>query len=70
MAFRRFACLRGHPKLVWSDRGTNFVGAQAYLQEMVRSWNVTKVKSNLAEQSTTFEWVWNVPTLFKLAVFS
>lgn len=27
---------------------------------MVRSWNVTKVKFNLAEQDTTFEWVWNV----------
>lgn len=61
MAFRRFACLRGHPKLVWSDRGTNFVGAQEYLREMVCSWNTTKVKSNLAEQGTTFKWVWNVP---------
>ena len=31
MAFRRFASLRGHPSNCWSDRGTNFVGAQSYL---------------------------------------
>ena len=30
MAFRRFASLRGHPSVCWSDRGTNFVGAQGY----------------------------------------
>ena len=61
MAFRRFVCLRGHPKLVWSDRGTNFVGAQEYLRDMVHNCNVTKVKSNLTEQGIMFEWVWNVP---------
>ena len=36
MASRRFVCLRGHPKLVWSDHGTNFVGSQRYLHEMVQ----------------------------------
>ena len=49
MAFRRFVCLTGHPKLVWSDRGTNFVGAQRYLQEMVQEWDILKIKSSFAE---------------------
>ena len=31
MSFRRFASLRGHPSTCWSDRGSNFVGAQEYL---------------------------------------
>ena len=61
MAFRRFVCLRGHPKLVWSDRGTNFVGAQRYLQEMVQEWDILKIKSSFAEFGTSFEWCWNVP---------
>ena len=61
MAFRRFVCLRGHPKLVWSDRGTNFVGSQRYLQEMVQKWDIPKIKSNFAEFDTSFEWCWNVP---------
>ena len=60
MAFRRFVCLRGHPKLVWSDRGTNFVGAQRYLQEMVQEWDMLKIKSSFAEFGTSFEWCWNV----------
>jgi hypothetical protein len=34
MAFRRFACTRGHHDVCWSDCGTNFVGAQAYLKEI------------------------------------
>lgn len=38
MAFRRFACLRGHPNVCWSDRGTNFVGAQGYLKEITQNW--------------------------------
>ena len=27
MAFRQFACTRGHPNVCWSDHGTKFVGA-------------------------------------------
>ena len=61
MAFRRFVCLRGHPKLVWSDRGTNFVGSQRYLHEMMQEWDIPKIKSNFAEFGTSFEWCWNVP---------
>ena len=61
MALRRFVCLRRHPKLVWSDRGTNFVDFQRYLQEMVQKWDIPKFKSNFAEFGTSFEWCWNVP---------
>ncbi|CAB3996958.1 PREDICTED: uncharacterized protein LOC107334477 [Paramuricea clavata] len=68
MAFRRFSCIRvrrfsciRHPKLVWSDRGTNFVGSQKYLQEMVESWDILKIKSSVSEFGTSFEWCWNVP---------
>jgi len=43
MAFRRFASVRGHPSVCWSDCGTNFVGAQAYLKEMMRNWNIPKI---------------------------
>ena len=32
MTFRRFASLRGHPRVCWSDCGTNFVGAQKLLK--------------------------------------
>jgi hypothetical protein len=61
MDLRRFVCLRGHAKLVWSDRGTNFVGSQCYMQEMVQNWDIPKIQSNFAEFGTLFEWCWNVP---------
>ncbi len=58
---RRFVCLRGHPKLVWSDQGTNFCGSQHYLQEMVQNWDIPKIQSNFAKFGTSFKWCWNVP---------
>ena len=53
--------LDGIQKLVWSDRGTNFVGSQKYLLEMVESWDIPKIKSSVSEFGTSFEWCWNVP---------
>ena len=62
MAFRRFASLRGHPSVCWSDCGTNFVGAQAYLKEVMRNWSIPKIQSDLSEDfSCDFKWLWNIP---------
>ena len=33
MAFRRFESLRGHPRVCWSDCGTNFVGTHTCLKK-------------------------------------
>ncbi|XP_068742038.1 uncharacterized protein [Montipora capricornis] len=60
MAFRRFASLRGHPCICWSDCGTNVVGAQGYLKEIMQSWNVPKIEGVLSEDfSCDFKWKWN-----------
>ena len=57
MAFRRFASLRGYPSNCWSDRGTNFVGAQGYLEEILQGWDIPKVQSVLSEEfSCSFHW--------------
>jgi len=34
VALRRFITCRGHPSLIWSDKGTNFVGANRQLKEL------------------------------------
>ena len=62
MAFRRFACLRGQPSTCWSDCGTNFVGAQSYLQEIMQDWDIPRIQSVLSEEfACDFEWKWNTP---------
>ena len=49
MAFHHFASLHGHPSVCWSDCGRNFVGAQAYLKEPMRNWNIPKIQNVLSE---------------------
>ena len=62
MALRRFTSLRGNPNNCWSDRGTNFIGAQHYLKETTQEWDIPKIQSAVSEEfSCTFHWNWNVP---------
>ena len=57
MAFRRFASLRGHPRVSSSDCETNFVGAQSYLKEIMQSWDIPKIHGVLCEEfSCDFKW--------------
>ena len=58
MAYRRLACLRGHSNVCCSDRGSNFVGAQEYLREVMQNWVIPRIQNTLSEE---FEWQWNVP---------
>ena len=62
MAFRRFACLRGHPNTCYSDYGTSFAGARDYLKEVMRNRDIPKIQSILSEEFTCdFKWQWNIP---------
>ena len=36
---QRFISRRGFPKLIWSDNGSNFVGAERELRESLQEWN-------------------------------
>ncbi|KAG7516839.1 hypothetical protein JOB18_041501 [Solea senegalensis] len=38
-AYQRFTALRGHPRKLWSDQGTNFVGAKPVLKELYEFLN-------------------------------
>ena len=50
MGFRRFVCTRGHPNVFWSDRVTNFIGAQTYLKEITTGWDTSKIQNVVAEE--------------------
>ena len=39
MGIERFIARRGTPSVIWSDNGTNFVGAEKELLNSIQSWN-------------------------------
>ena len=43
---RRFISRRGKPTLIWSDHGTNFVGAKRVLQELFECLQKNNTTSN------------------------
>ena len=45
----RFVPTRGHPKICWSNCGTNFVGAQSYLKEILKVWDKSTVEKTIAD---------------------
>ena len=49
MAFQRFISIRGLPKSVISDNGTNFVGASNVLKDLIRKVDCDTIKSKFSE---------------------
>ncbi|KAL1247062.1 hypothetical protein QQF64_022438 [Cirrhinus molitorella] len=61
-AYQRFTALRGHPRKLWSDQGTNFVGARPVLQELYEFLsNIDKdhVQKKAVVKGTDWTWVFH-----------
>ena len=56
---RQFISRRGPPKEIWSDRGTNFIGANRELKEPIAEWNIEKIERQL--QQKDIKWVLQPP---------
>ncbi|CAI5671305.1 unnamed protein product [Oreochromis niloticus] len=59
LAYQRFTSVRGHPRKIWSDPGTNFVGAKPVLEEMyayLRQQNKESLEEYSAKNETTWAW--------------
>ena len=59
MILRQFISRRGPPKEIWSDRGTNFIGANRELKESIAEWNEEKIEQQLQQKGIT--WVLQPP---------
>lgn len=59
MVLRQFISRRGPPKEVWSDRGTNFVGANRELKEAIAHWNEETIERQLQQKG--IKWVFQPP---------
>lgn len=59
-AFKRFTARRGHCADLWSDNGTNFVGAARELKQLYaeeRSSIAVEIAGQLATNSTNWHWI-------------
>ena len=59
MILCQFISRRGPPKEIWSDRGTNFVGANRELRESIARWNEEKIDRQLQQKG--IKWVFQPP---------
>ncbi|KAK7883254.1 hypothetical protein WMY93_029428 [Mugilogobius chulae] len=56
----RFTALRGHPRKLWSDKGTNFVGAKSALKDLNKHLAcVQKVSIEDVAAKNGTEWQWD-----------
>ena len=54
---RRFFCIRGFPAVIMSDNGSQMVGAERILREMVEGYDADKVQEFCAERRITWKFV-------------
>ena len=59
LALRRFIARRGKPKIICSDRGTNFVGGEKEIRNEIETWNEAQITDYLSQRH--IEWKWNPP---------
>ncbi|XP_077969292.1 uncharacterized protein LOC144423012 [Styela clava] len=57
--FQRFINRRGRPRKMYSDNGTNFIGAERELREGIQNWNQNQISKVMQQQN--IEWCFSVP---------
>lgn len=58
-AYSRFVALRGHPRKLWSDRGTNFIGAKPALLQLYKYLDCLQalpIETVAAKNGTEWKW--------------
>ena len=56
-AIRKFMSIRGRPKMLYSDNGTNFRGAEAELKRAISEWDHEKIDEELAPKGTEWHFI-------------
>ena len=54
---RRFFAIRGQPALMMSDNGSQLVGAECELREMIQGWNHKELKEFSAEKGMRWQFI-------------
>ena len=56
---RRFINRRGPPKFMYSDSGTNFIGAEREMREAIANWNEEHIQRELSQRGC--QWKFQTP---------
>ena len=59
LALNQFIARRGHVKVITSDNGSNFIGAESELRESIKSLNNERITKHLNSKYVT--WKFNLP---------
>ena len=54
---RRFFAIRGKPVTIISDNGSQFIGAERELKEMIKGWSIDELKNFCADKGTEWKFV-------------
>ena len=54
---RRFFAIRGQPALMMSDNGSQLVGAEHKLREMIQGWNHKELKEFSAKKGMRWQFI-------------
>ena len=57
LSFRRFVAIRGFPRFVYSDNGTQLVAANKELREMTQNWDISKLSKFGSDRGMS--WIFN-----------
>ena len=60
MAYQRFTAIRGNPRKMWSDPGTNFIGAKPVLEELYRVLDLDRANLEETAARNGTEWQWKI----------
>lgn len=55
LVLRRFFAIRGFPYFILSDNGTQIVGAERMVQDMIKDWNKQKIAEFYANKGTRWQ---------------
>ena len=59
MGLKRFVSRRGTPAIIWSDNGTNLIGAEKELHKAIEKWKTINISAELAHKG--IKWRFNPP---------
>lgn len=61
LCIRNFINIRGRPRCIWSDNGTNFIGFDREIKSVPGFFDVAKLKEAFAPPEYDIEWKFNCP---------